>query len=268
MLTEAEPTGTVLVDVKLNGRRKGKRMLIYQNSMNNTQTFPHVHNIGLETQPSIKANNELMVVPFPLQPGKYDEVELVAHGEVKQLVQDLLNADMQQTFNGSMLFGVRSFGGEKKAIVHDIGNYKISVAHNLDALSKNIDWSQFKLPADFHQRFDTLKDTSLYPFPCGYVIAQANKSVSKDGFGIIYPFDKPYFPTAHEGKGIVKYDVDCFSVSDQPGQKQCYTRFNNVIPTTNAATGKEDSMYFDIERYPFNTYHMHEMGPNRNIIVN
>lgn len=85
-----------------------------------------------------------------------------------------------------------------KLLVHDVGNYKITVAPNYDDLMKRVDWNSFVLPPDFETRKKTLSSV-LYSGNWAYVIAQAQISVANDGFGVCYldpGYD--YFPTAHE----------------------------------------------------------------------
>jgi hypothetical protein len=106
----------------------------------------------------------------------------------------------------------------RSLMVHRVGNYDISVAPSLDALEKQIDWSHFSLPADFEKRKATLSDSSLFPYPCAYVVAKAVKSVKDDGFAVLFPDPGfTYFPTCHENndKGYNEYDVRCYQFGNK-----------------------------------------------------
>jgi hypothetical protein len=108
---------------------------------------------------------------------------------------------------------------EKKVVdlmVHDVGNYKITVAPSLEALEERVDWTQFDTADDFSVRKAILTDAKLFgEVKMGYIVAQAQRSVNDDGFAVLYPdAQMTYFPTCHEnteGQGDKAYDVRCYS---------------------------------------------------------
>lgn len=123
------------------------------------------------------------------------------------------------TLSATNSFGdVDSFGASRSLMVHRVGNYDISVAPSLEALEKQIDWSHFTLPVDFEKRKATLSDSTLFPYPCAYVVAKAVTSVKDDGFAVLFPDPGfTYFPTCHENTttGYNEYDVRCYQFGNK-----------------------------------------------------
>ena len=99
--------------------------------------------------------------------------------------------------------------GYDMAPVHDIGNYRISVAVNHAALMSSIDWSKFTLPLDFGQRLVALSDPCVVPPHAAFVVAEALKSVKDDGFAVLFPGRATWFPTCHESQAAgTEYEYD------------------------------------------------------------
>ena len=72
-------------------------------------------------------------------------------------------------------------------IVHKIGNYNISIAKSVDEVLNKINWNIFNKPVDLNERIKVLTDKNIHKFDeCCFVVAQATKSIHKDGFGIVY----------------------------------------------------------------------------------
>lgn len=188
MLTEQEPSSTRLINlpIQLSNGTKCK-LLIYTNDLK-------------------APKKALMIVPIPNPTDKFENFGFIdiSSKENKAFRTSLVDACKQFTLvpqAKSLSRGLFSVDSIKAAPlkVHDIGNYKLTLAPTLHDLNTRIDWSQFEKPHDFNQRFKTLHNKRLYPHNCAYVVAEAHKSVKDDGFGVIYPDPGfTYFPTAHE----------------------------------------------------------------------
>lgn len=197
MMTRHEPTKTKLINLPIKINDQPGKMLIYINTLANDEGEP-----------------ALMIVPIP---------QSAIYGLVDVSTQVMKNF---RTYIESICRNDKTKDTRKKCgalssnvvPIRKIGNYHISVAENLDILKNNIDWDFFKKPNDWNIRMSTLEDKKLYPFPCAYVVAKAELSISNDGFGIAYldpGFD--YFPTAHEkrqGTNKVDYSVKIYNVSN------------------------------------------------------
>lgn len=180
----------------------------------------------------------LMIVPFPKVDGFKIGMVNIDTEEMKQFRQDVKNlfpSPMNKSF--SLEYDSEIMMLSRNPLkVHSIGNYNISIAPDIDSLLNRINWNKFAKPTDYNLRVATLHNKSLYPCDCIYVVAQATKNVKDDGFGIIYPnvgFD--YFPTAHEGSGMVVYDVECFHFMNEPEHhsNSSFLRFGNKkLPIT------------------------------------
>lgn len=195
---DAIPDSTRLINipVKLNG--KEKNLLIYTND--------------LTTKLSKKdnSNNELMIVAIPNVNNitNFGLVD-VSTDEMKTFRKELFNAcdDLKPKKKSKglsrsfMLDGLNN--KSYKLEVHDVGNYKISVAPSLDDLLDKTDWDKFNVSSNYKNKLDGLYDKEVYPLSnYAYIVASADKKIDDDGFGIIY--DKfnntTYFPTSHESK--------------------------------------------------------------------
>lgn len=208
MTENTNPSSTHLINIPVlwddsnNKQTKKANLLIYTNDL------------------KCDMNAGIMIVPIPNQnhDTNFGLVD-VSTQEMKDFRKNLFDACDQ--LNQDFSYGMLSSNYAKSAVlkVHEVGNYSISVAPDMNALNNMIDWNRFQLPNDFDRRIATLSDKSLYPLEnYAYVVAQANRSIEDDGFGIIYTDDSmngTYFPTAHEDNGSSHiYDVklyDCYS---------------------------------------------------------
>jgi hypothetical protein len=172
MLTDAEPTSTILINVPVMYKNKKHKLLIYTNDLESDR-------------------NNLMIVPIP-NLSHDDDFGLVDVSEKNRKSNYTFRNELvtrfpaikNQSFRNTLS---NSYSAPNSLIVHNIGNYNISVAPDINSLENMVDWSIFSLPHDFEDRKNTLLDKELYPFKCAYVIAQAHTSVKDDGFGIVYP---------------------------------------------------------------------------------
>ena len=110
------------------------------------------------------------------------------------------------------------FETDSKAMIHDVGNYSISVVRSTDELINRIDWDKFNKPADLNSRIATINNTKLFPFDNkAIIVAVANTSIEDDGFGVIYsaPHIRTYFPTCHEQTNkSCSYDVQLYELNN------------------------------------------------------
>lgn len=196
ILTEdANPSSTRLVNVPVKLGGKSQTLLLYTNDL------------------EVRANNstsedsdELMIVAIPNENNQqsFGLVDVTTEN-MKKFRKDLFKAcdDLKpkKKSKGRSMYFDDSFEGGTLA-VHNIGNYKISVAPSIDDLFNRTDWEEFNVGPSYKNRLDGLYDKNVYPLSnYAYVIAQAQKSVKDDGFGIIYDGNgKTYFPTSHESK--------------------------------------------------------------------
>uniref|UniRef100_A0A6C0ECW6 Uncharacterized protein n=1 Tax=viral metagenome TaxID=1070528 RepID=A0A6C0ECW6_9ZZZZ len=205
MLTSHEPDTTKLIHLPvllhIDGKDYDYNLCIYVNNLDIDNGMNRMMNF----------NSALMIVPFP-KSNKPIAMMDISTKNMKRFRQDVVSL-MPKPRSKGMYFNALSdsLGCDKSLKVHEIGNYNISIAPNLKSLNNNVDWSKFTKPMDFNERVNTLRNKNLYPIECVYVVAQAVENVKDDGFGILYEnrgFD--YFPTAHEGNGLVSYDVECY----------------------------------------------------------
>lgn len=217
MMTADNPDNTKLINIPIEISKKKYKLLIYINNLKLNNKVLKSELSGLSYIDENKEQNNtqaLMIVPIPNN-SNCDNFGLLNINNNKKFTKTLIEECDKVKPNKpelSLNFGNSSYGSKSLIDVHNIGNYKISVASNIDELFNNIDWDKFKLPDDFDNRKSTLFNTSLYKGNYAYVVAQATKSVKDDGFGIAYPDpDYDYFPTAHEGSGLVDYDVECYN---------------------------------------------------------
>lgn len=201
-MTNEEPSSTRLFNIPVILEGRPAKMLIYTNDLD-----------------TLDNDNALMIVPIPNlhETGTFGLVDVTKLKDFRKMVVDECDNLLPKTrsFTNSLYFDEED---DEKLMVHEIGNYDISVAKNFEELEKKIDWNHFNLPPDFEIRKKTLMDKTIYPFKCGYVIAKTRMSIKNDGFGIIY-FDPQfdYFPTAHENNayGHYSYDVKLYNFSDK-----------------------------------------------------
>lgn len=162
-------------------------------------------------------NAGLMVVPFP-NPTRATRFALV---DATTTSDFRTQAEKALVDSGSLGFGMDGLTNQRAATyaaVHDVGNYRCSVVPDLASLQHSIDWAKFQFPDDLEARLAVLNDPSVVPPGCGFVVAQAIKSVSKDGFGVLFPGHHSLFPTCHEGNSALHdYDAVCYG-------------FNMVLP--------------------------------------
>ena len=248
MMTDAEPARTTLVNIRLEGKLTGLELMIYRNSI-----------------ASVK--NELMIVPFPLNPEAYASVRLTQLEPFKCLV-DVLNASVP-----------RDRSAPRTLLVHQIGNYNITVAPDLESLRERVNWAKFSQPEDFSRRMASLEDKGLLPFACGFVIAEAlGHGVENDGFGLLYPTPANgdvFFPTAHEvpHQHYVHFDAKCFAINCAPapalfGSGILTGLEITDVETTGAQTGEKSSFNLCIKPdQTFQYVKLQGMQQNTNIIL-
>jgi hypothetical protein len=213
MLTEDNPTGTQLFNtsVDINGKK-----MIFTLYINNIETH----------------NGAFMVVPFPLT--SLEDIALIdaSTDNIKSFIKNVKNF-CDRSKSKSLSLSSISNGSYGILEVYNVGNYKISIAMDLNQLLKNIDWRIFQKPNDFESRISVFSNKNIYPFECMYVVAQTHQNIQNDGFGIIYK--NPgfmYFPTAHEHHEYEQgqlYDVECYNLrhnSQKFFSHKKYTNFN------------------------------------------
>lgn len=197
-----EPSSTRLINMPVKYGEKKYKLLIYTNDL------------------KFNGNSALMVVPIPKRKGDIGLVD-VSTNKMKKFRKILIteceklkpNRMKTRSYGGGLLV----LNGNEIKTIFEIGNYNISVANNINELLENIDWTKFDKPLDFEDRISVMKNKEIFPEEeYFYVVAKANKSVSNDGFGVVYPdcgYD--YFPTAHEKMGEVNFDVKMYNLFEK-----------------------------------------------------
>ena len=187
VLTDAKPSQTKIVLLPAQVDGKDWSCMLYTNDLRVTPGTP-----GLM----------IVAVPNPTQTKRFglfdaaDASKLIegmqatfkTYEHKRRILEDNSGRDL-------LSFGVEGFD---MAPVHEVGNYRISVAYNYAALMSSIDWSKFTLPPDFSQRLAALSDPSTVPAHAAFVVAEAVKSVIDDGFAVLFPGRSTWFPTCHE----------------------------------------------------------------------
>jgi hypothetical protein len=77
----------------------------------------------------------------------------------------------------------------------------------------------FQCPPDAAARLSVVREASICPPSCGFVLVQCRDDVdSDDGFVVVYPSEDVMLPTCRQGGdgGLVNYDVTCFVVGAVP----------------------------------------------------
>lgn len=282
MMTIHEPASTRLINIPVIVDDKKYKLMLYTNDLNVSGTG---------------AKGALMVVPFPNVSG-CDNFGLV------DVSSDKMKAFRKEVYevcerlkpvrpdDGMLYLSDKGFNRSMK-MVHEVGNYKISVANSLQELKDSINWTQFDKPDDFEEKFSTFTDKNLYPESnyC-YVIAQAQVSVKNDGFGFVYPDSGcEYFPTAHEctsvgGDGNVDYDVKMYNFSRKRGNMVMFGKYflicynlehsnvehngiiklldNNMVMSKDGAERTFDAYLGD---HYINFFEVHERCPNGNLMI-
>ena len=227
MLTDQEPSSTRLINipVQLSDGTKAK-LLLYTND--------------LETG----GKGALMIVPIPNPTKSTAAFGLVNASDPKikafrtKLFEEcaLLEDEDDGDFSDDELKKAIPDFFSRSLAVHGVGNYRISLAPTLKDLTSRVDWSKFTRPSDFKTRFKTFINNELYPFPCAYIVAEAQKSIKDDGFGVIYPDPGfTYFPTAHEERSTSLDDTSSESL------------FTNLFPLSDSVSEKNHK--FDVKLY-------------------
>lgn len=246
ILTAHEPKSTRLVNIPVKVDDNNYKLLLYTNDL------------PIEIDESGSNNAAIMIVPIPnaknvdnfglvdVSTNSMKEFRQKLFAECDMLVPDMLG--FTDSFEISRSFKPNS----KKKKIHDVGNYKISIANNLDELYNNIEWNKYKLPSNFKMRFNTLKNTNIYnDKQYAYVVAQAQKSIKDDGFGIVYPdCEYDYFPTAHEqindSDNIVDHDFKIYNFSND---KKNIISFDKMIKQQKFINGLVRYINSDITCY-------------------
>jgi hypothetical protein len=232
LLTNAAPSGTTKLFVApatLAGAPA--TMLVYINSLR----------VTAEGGPG------LMIVPFPNPTGAKDFGLVDATTTVawrKAVVDAAPKFFKKEAYSLNLSKDSRAASIAYEP-VREVGNYRVSIAPDVDTLLQGIDWSRFKAPADLETRLAVLRDGAVMPCggAAGFVVAEAIRSVKDDGFGIVFPGRHAFFPTCHEGAGraLTDFDVDCYGVNMfMPGEAPLASvRLNlqeeddaNRLPTT------------------------------------
>lgn len=207
-----EPSSTRLINMPVKYGEKKYKLLIYTNDL------------------KFNGNSALMVVPIPKRKGDIGLVD-VSTNKMKKFRKILIteceklkpNRMKTRSYGGGLLV----LNGNEIKTIFEIGNYNISVANNINELLENIDWTKFDKPLDFEDRISVMKNKEIFPEEeYFYVVAKANKSVSNDGFGVVYPdcgYD--YFPTAHEKMGEVNFDVKMYNLFEK---RRDFILYDNV----------------------------------------
>lgn len=153
----------------------------------------------------------LMIVPFPNLSSRSD-FGLFNVSKTKGFRRQVVRAfkKYETTTKNISRRNARSMADSFVPVL-EVGNYRCSVVSNAEALATSIDWSKFHTPADLEQRLSVVSDPELNG-GCGFVVAEAFRSVRDDGFGIVFPGRHVFFPTCHEGNesGFHDYDVCCY----------------------------------------------------------
>jgi hypothetical protein len=277
MMTKHEPDSTRLINIPVTLDDKKYKLLIYTNDMK----------ISNKDQPA------LMIVPFP-NPSNADNFGLV------NVTTDKMKAFRKKLFEECERLkpieqddGILYLSAEPSYTlkpIHNIGNYNISVANNLQELEKNIDWNKFSKPDNFDMRYTTFRNKTIYPESnyC-YVVAEARVSVKNDGFGFVYPdCGHDYFPTAHEIESDilddVDYDVKLYNFSEKKGPYVLFNKYflrcyniqkettehsdilklldNNMIMSKD---GSERIFETYLHYHNINFFELHEKQPNNNL---
>ena len=192
------------------------------------------------------SDNSVMVVPFPVSRNNKLPICMVGLTDMPGFVNFL---KLFEYYRQSNSFGFKNSSdglySRESFQVYEIGNYNISVAHDIkvDDLESRIDWSKFSKPFDFNTRCNTLRDQHIYypNYDWVYVIAQATKSVKDDGFCIVYPnCGADYFPIAHEYRDNTNniYDIGFFT--------QKYNKINN-----NNNNNDNNNVNYNVQLYHF-----------------
>ena len=241
--------------------------------------------------------NKSLRVPFPVDKNNKNRIAMldITKFNVKSFINNTKDLkpqmkNMYRTFS----YDCDSFSLSAKPLkVHDVGNYKISIAHSIQDVINRVDWNVFHKPPNFNVRVNTLSNKQLYPdnYDWIYVVAMATTDIEDDGFGILYPSDKiDYFPIAHEFKddyiNKVDYDVDLFYYSTKNGNgvkigplnKSAYivddkNKLQNILTELDKLSviyedGKKDKIKTNDNISYCNIYMMEGNGPNINIYFN
>jgi hypothetical protein len=270
MATEHQPSSTRLYSVPVTVSGEPWTCLMYTNDLA----------VSNPTQPA------LMIVPFP-NPHNATEFGLVdmRHTRTfrKQVTRAFAAHEHRITTNAT--YGAKSLGVvQEMAAVVEIGNYKCSVVPNVEALFSKVQWHRFHTPSDIALRLAVLRDSTVIPPHCGFVVAEAVRSVQDDGFGIVYPGKDVFFPTCHEGGPPTHlFDVCCYAAnsafspdlpstllpcSSAPGTG--YTGLDGAmltLPRSMKSSRDEHEMWFEpvarVTHFAFTQ--LYGSGPNRNV---
>lgn len=210
MLTQPEASKTQLFNVPVVIDNENFIMSLYINNITNNKS------------------GCFMVVPYPLV--SKNNIALV---DVSTEIMKTFRKNVESYCSGSQR--QLSFSTLSKSLtleVYNVGNYKISIANNLQQLLNNVDWNIFEKPQDFNERIRVFGDKNIYPFECMYIVAQTTKNIKNDGFGIIYKNDNfSYFPTAHEyNYDGNDYDVICYDLCKDCNNFRTHTKYTNFVP--------------------------------------
>ena len=194
MLTQNNPSRTNLFVVPYIINDRSAQLLMYINDLE-------------------AADGAVMIVAIPASSIGLVDLDTDSCKKAKQDISYWAD-QIAPSFSGFDLLLCHIDSTSRKTLpVHQVGNYQISVAKNIDQLNQQIDWKTYQKPLDFQQRLDTLRKLD---FTANFVVAQATKKIQFDGFGIVYPDPGYYyFPTQHEETAnLHHYDVRCCLLAD------------------------------------------------------
>lgn len=265
---ETQPDSTKLINIPVTIQKHNYTLSLYVNNydLKNDSQYDVRNGFNYNTF-NWKKSGAIMVVPYPLNKmqGKPD-IGLVdiSTDAMKNFRRDTYSCFPQISRNNIML---NSYGADRsvKSIlkVHDVGNYKISVAYSISDLLDRLDWNVFNKPANFNDIVGTFKNTNLYKveYDWFYIVATTQENIKDDGFGVLYPKlknDAIYFPTAHEQISNklenVKFDVECYAYTNKKIKGEQYKDTKvliDMLRNIDKTIGKFDSnvrayVYMDI----------------------
>ena len=237
----SEPNTTKLIHVPVSVNNSDYNLMIYTNnlSLSNSNKWSSIRDFGLNSN---NVNGAVMVVPFPVPKNNDKLIGMldITKPNVKTFITQTKYLKPRKKSRSYRMNDTLSFNATDSIAVHDVGNYKISIAHSIDDVLNRINWNVFNKPMDFDTRVQTLYNKTLYPdtYDWVYVVAMAVKDIEEDGFGILYPSNEvDYFPIAHEFTNsnikYVDYDVDLFYYTHKNGSGVDVGPLNNKAYVVN-----------------------------------
>ena len=238
-----EPNTTKLIHVPVNVNNTNYNLMIYTNNLSLSQSnnkWSSIRDFDLKNMGN--NNGAVMVVPFPVPKNNDKLIGMldITKPNVKTFITQTKYLKPRKKSRSYRMDDTFSLSMNDSIVVHDVGNYKISIAHSINDVLNRINWNVFNKPMDFDTRVQTLYNKTLYPdtYDWIYVVAMAVKDIEEDGFGILYPSNEvDYFPIAHEFTNsnikYVDYDVDLFYYTRKNGSGVDVGPLNNKAYVVN-----------------------------------